>query len=278
MPASTMTPSVVAIEAAERLGLAVTDPVLVQETNNTVLWLAPHPVIAKVGTHAGSAELLVREHDVASALVALGAPVGRPLAGVGPIRHAATGFLVTLWDRVDHDANGEPPGLIVGASLRSVHEALALCDVSLPSFRVGLQRARSALADDARTPALAAFDRAFLRDAFDDLLDELDSYSLIDQGLHGEPHDGNRLLTRAGLRWIDFEAACVGPVEWDLAVLAQDARAQFRDVDPELLRLLETLNSARTSTWCWIQARFPEMRWHAEHHLAVVRARSPHQT
>ncbi len=162
-----MTPSVVAIEAAERLGLAVTDPVLVQETNNTVLWLAPHPVIAKVGT----------------------------------------GFAVTFWDRVDHDADAQPPGSTVGQSLRCVHEALALCDVILPSFRVSLQRARSALGDDARTPALAAVDRAFLRDAFDDLLGELATYSLIDQRLHGEPHDGNRLLTRAGLRWIDFKAA-----------------------------------------------------------------------
>jgi len=273
MSGSSTTPGVAAVEVAERLGLAVTEPVLVQETNNTVLWLRPHPIIAKVGTHSGSAELLVREHDVASALAELGAPVGRPLSGVGPMRHAATGFVVTLWDRLEHNADAEPPGSTVGASLRGVHEGLRLCDVTLPSFRVGLQRARSALADDARTPALAAVDRVFLRDAFDDLLGDLASYSLIDQGLHGEPHDGNRLLTPSGLRWIDFEAACLGPVEWDLAFLARDARSEFHDVDPELLRLLETLNSARVSTWCWIQARFLKMRWHAEHHLAVVRAR-----
>jgi hypothetical protein len=49
-------------------------------------------------------------------------------------------------------------------------------------------------------------------------------------------------------------------------------RGAARDYPPKII-VLETLNSARVATWCWVQARFPEMRVHGEHHLAVVRAR-----
>lgn len=236
------------------------EPVLVQETNNTVVWLRPHAIIAKVGTHPNSDDLLVREHEVASALAARGAPVAPPLPGAGPIRHPATGFVVTLWRRLAHDGDAQPLGSLVGASLRGVHDALARCDLKLPSFRVGLRRARTALSDDLRLAALHATDRSFLRDAFDDLLTELDGRTLTARALHGEPHDGNRLLTPSGLRWVDFEQACRGPLEWDLTFLPDDARAEFSEADPELLALLQTLNSARVATWCWMQARFPDMR------------------
>jgi hypothetical protein len=31
----------------------------------------------------------------------------------------------------------------------------------------------------------------------------------------------------------------------------------------------------RVATWCAVEARFPEMRIHGEHHLRVVRSRWP---
>ena len=251
------------------------DPVVLQETNNAVFWLRPLPVIAMVGIHPDSSEFLVREHDVASALTGLGAPVGAPLPECSPGRHRATGFVVTLWQRLDHDPYAEPPGSAVGASLREVHEALSICGVRLPSFRLGLGRARAALADDSRLAALPAADGAFLRAAFEDLTARLHSRSWRDQALHGDAHDGNVLATPRGLRWIDFEAACRGPLERDLASLSSTARAAFGDVDTGLLDLLQTLNSARVATWCGVQARFPEMRRHGTHHLGIVRERWP---
>ena len=39
------------------------------------------------------------------------------------------------------------------------------------------------------------------------------------QPLHGDAHPGNVIATREGLVWIDFEDACLGPVEWDLATM-----------------------------------------------------------
>jgi Ser/Thr protein kinase RdoA (MazF antagonist) len=260
-----------AIGVADQLGLILDEPLLIQETNNTVVWLRPHPIIAKVGTHAYSAETLIREHDVASALAAKGAPIAPPWPETGLMRDGETGFVVTLWSRLDHDPNAEADGLSVGQSLISLHEALNQCDVTLPSFRAGLKHAGIALFDDWRIAALAPGDRTFLRAAFTDLVGRLDEHSFPEQRLHGEPHTGNFLLTPTGLRWIDFEATCRGPVEWDLAFLSADGVTTFHDVDLELLALLQTLNSVRVATWCWVQARFPEMQRHGEHHLALVR-------
>jgi Ser/Thr protein kinase RdoA (MazF antagonist) len=267
-----------AIDVANQLGLILDEPLLIQETNHTVVWLRPFPIIVKVGTRGDSAEALIREHDVASALAVRGAPIAPPLPGVGTMRDRETGLVVTLWSRLDHDPNAQADGPIVGQSLSRIHEALDGCDVALPSFRDGLERTRIALFDDLRITALSPVDRAFLRAAFTDLMSRLDERTFPEQPLHGEPHVGNYLLTPTWLRWIDFEDACRGPVEWDLAFLPADGVATFKDVDVDLLALLQTLNSARVATWCWVQARFPEMRRHGEHHLALVRDSWPNAT
>jgi hypothetical protein len=140
------------------------------------------------------------------------------------------------------------------------------------SGRQGRETARAALDDDNRVAALDPADRAFLRSAFADLIVQLDTRSFVHRPLHGEPHDGNSVVTPEGIRWIDFEAACVGPVEWDLTFLPNVGVAAFPNVDRDLLGLLRTLNSARVATWCWVQA---EMRRHAELHLERVRDQWP---
>jgi hypothetical protein len=120
--------------------------------------------------------------------------------------------------------------------------------------------------------ALAETDRSMLRTVFDYLSSELDErrgYSEL--ALHGEPHSANLVATTEGLRWIDLEGVCTGPLEWDLAFLPEEATAVFPAVDYEMLKLLRTLNSARVATWCWAGWEFEEMRWHARHHLEHVR-------
>ena len=51
------------------------------------------------------------------------------------------------------------------------------------------------------------------------------------QPLHGDAHPGNVIATREGLAWIDFEDACLGPVECDLATM-MDAGASARATGP----------------------------------------------
>ena len=257
------------------LGMNLGEPALIQETNHTVAWLRPYPVIAKVGTRRDSAAALRHEYEVASAIAAGGAPVAAPRPGIGPLVDLESGFVVTLWSRLEVDPALRLEEADRGTSLRLIHEALARIDVALPSFRVGLERTRIALFDDRRMAALPEQDRFFLREAFEELIGSLNGLTFPEQAIHGEPHNGNCLATSEGLRWIDFEDACRGPVEWDLAFLTAEARGNFENIDRPLLELLTTLNSARVATWCWVQARFPAMRSHGQQHLSVVRARWP---
>jgi len=150
-----MTPAMrAAVESGRDIGLTISDPVLVQETNNTVVWLYPEPVIAKVATRREAAEDLQLEHAVAVELVGLDAEIAAPLRGAIPTVHETTGYVVTLWERLVEEPQVQVPEAELAGSL--------------------------------------------IR-------------------LHGEPHDGNRISTAAGIRWIDFESCCVGPLEWDLA-------------------------------------------------------------
>jgi Ser/Thr protein kinase RdoA (MazF antagonist) len=155
-------------------------------------------------------------------------------------------------------------------SLARLHDALAETTLTLPSFRSSLMRARRALDDDSLMTAMAPADRAFLQNAYDEGLSVLGVTATSEYRLHGEPHDGNRLVTSAGLRWIDFESCCVGPLEWDLAFQPREVDAHLIDIDHELLALLRRLNSARVATWC-LASRFPGMRRHGELHLALLR-------
>jgi hypothetical protein len=268
-------PDRLAVEAAIRVsarhGFVSAKPRLLQETNNAVVWMRPHEIVAKVGTRPHSAEGLSREHAIAVALALGGAPIAPPLQDVAPSVDDETGFLVTLWNRLHIDADDEVPAREAGLALDRLHQHLARFDGQLPDLRSKLEAARGALADNQVMTALPPNDRSMLRAAYDGLWASADSFEYERMALHGEPHDGNLLATPTGLKWIDLEGACLGPLEWDLAFLPEEAAKVFSSVDGDLLSTLRLLNSARVATWCWSRFDLPEMQWHARFHLDAVR-------
>ena len=266
-------------EAATRAALAVgaeagwasTDPVVLQRSNNIVLWLQPHPIVAKVGTWPTSLQSLGREAAVCGQLAPAGAPAGVP-ATPGIAVHEATGFPVSLWHRLEvvEGAVGQPAEL--AHALQAVHRSLHDIDLELPSFFEAFDHARVTLFDDAAMRQLPPADLALVRERFDALEGELRSRPLVEQALHGEPHLGNVVLTPDGPRYIDFEGVCTGPLEWDLASVDLEIAGCFPDIDHDLLALDTRLNSARVATWCFANAHLPEMRSHGEIHLALLRS------
>ena len=74
---------------------------------------------------------------------------------------------------------------------------------------------------------------------------------LEEQLLHGEPHPGNLLDPIGGLRFIDFETCCRGPVEFDLAHAPADVGRHYPGLDPGLLDQCRTLVLAMVTSWRW---------------------------
>lgn len=89
------------MEVGKTCGIEVTEPALLQETNSTVLWLRPSPVVAKVATRTDSKLDVRLEHAIASELATLGADIAVPLLALEPVEHLSTGFVVTLWERLE---------------------------------------------------------------------------------------------------------------------------------------------------------------------------------
>lgn len=256
---------------ARQFGIISPDPLLLQETNNTVVWLRPEPVVAKVAVRAHSRVDLRLEHAVAAELTALGAEIARPLPATSPVTHAGTGFVVTFWERLEGLQRTDVPAPELAASLRGLHAALDHTEVALPPFGAMLLKAREVLDDDAAMAALPLQDRTFVRDVYDQGLMALERVSFDGRRLHGEPHNGNRIETSRGLRWIDFESCCFGPLEWDLAFQPPEVVRLFPEADEGLHALLQRLNSARVATWCWAGAHHPEMRHYGARHIALLR-------
>lgn len=85
----------------------------------------------------------------------------------------------------------------------------------------------------------------------------------------GSPHSGNIMVTRTGIRFLDFETACTGPLEWDLVHAGEDRPRLPGPPRPALLGVCRGLVSVNTPAWCWAEYGHPALRWHAEHHLAA---------
>jgi hypothetical protein len=259
-----------ATEVAEHFGILSTEPLLLQETNNTVVSLRPEPVIAKVGVRVRSQDEIRLEYAVAFELAALGAEIARPIQGTQPTSHTDTGFIVTLWERLDGADRATVPPDELARSLRRLHFALDQTQVALPSFRGMLTKASEALEDDSIMAALRHVDRELLRASYEQGFVALEGASFDEFRLHGEPHGGNRIETAEGLRWVDFESSCTGPVEWDLAFQSDEVVDLFPEADLGLLALLRKLNGARVATWC-LASRHQQMQEHGEMHLALLR-------
>jgi thiamine kinase-like enzyme len=264
-----MRPEAAAVAIASRFGLRVTAPVCLADSNNVIVWLAPSPVVAKVGTghhHALSLELRVAQH-----LVRMGAPVVSPATELPQQVHHVGGFVATFWQYRRHDRTEVHPEILAMA-LAALHEALATYPGALPSFEEELHRFGQVLSQPQRSPALDDTDRNLLLVALDRFRMELASCATDRRALHGSPHSSNVLVMRGQPQFIDFETVCQGPLEWDLAHAAREVVAAYPGgFDSEVHGWCAALVSVKTAAWCWARIDHPDLRWHAEHHLGVVK-------
>jgi hypothetical protein len=229
-----------ALAVAAEHGLRCEEPVVLRDAWHVLVHLRPAPVVARVSTaipypEGPHPEDLVRELAVAAHAARAGAAVIPPADELDPGPHRRDGRIVTFWRYVE--PQGEVDARLAGRLLRTIHEGLADYDGPLPP---------------AGHPADLVAVLAALEPSDDvDLLRELAGRtpSLDGQALHGDPHLGNCLSSAPGPLWHDFECACRGPREYDLAALvlrdrhsgyppAREALAAYGPHDADLVDAL----------------------------------------
>lgn len=254
---------------ADDLGVGTSRARILRDSNNTVVHLAPVDLVARVSTTPHSRGSLEADLRIGRYLAARGAPIGRPATEVDPGPHFCSGFTVTLWEYHEQREGEQLSPTLVADALRAFHKAFRPFEGHLVPFTDHMDEAGKVLRDCSLTPALATPDRQLLQSRYESLKEALASVTFEAQPLHGEPHlDGNVLCTREGPLFIDFEAACLGPKEWDLTALPREVAAFYPHVDRFLLELLSDVRSLTVATWCWMQPdRALEVAEAAQHHL-----------
>lgn len=269
-----------AIEAssavARSLGIDCSRPTILKDSNNTIVRLAPTPIVAKVATTTSRPDapaLLKRELSIGLHLASRHAPIAPPASSVSPGPHRHGAMVLTLWELRDHDPDRGVEPALLAAVLKRFHEAFVGYPGELPAFTGQVEKAGKVLSDPSRTPTLPQDDREFLRAVQQRMVISIQSFDFPVQPLHGDPHlDGNVLRTADGPLFIDFEASCIGPKEWDLSSLGGGVASFYPPIDSALLEILSLTRSLCVAAWCWMQPeRAPEVEEAARFHLSRLR-------
>lgn len=282
---------------ARRLGLGPVQPVVIGRHSNLALRLDPLPWVARVATgtagpRPGEVHAL-RELRLCQVLAAQGAPALRPAPPelAGP--HLQDGWRMTLWPLLQVLPTAPDPRA-AGAALARCHATLA---ESVPTAGMSawapLDEAMRLLAMPRVTHAAAPADLALVQARLDGLAQALHAHPAACQWLHGDAHLNNVVATAAGPCWLDWEDACTGPLEWDLAGLVAAARvlgsqrdwselalAGWREQGPPIDEgVLAACIEARTLfvvAWSWwLGPQDPRRAARLQARLAWVRDKNP---
>jgi hypothetical protein len=234
---------------AAGLDLPVDDAIVLSNSNKLALRLLPCEAMARVAPEGQSVAQL--EIDVARQLAETNGPVAALEPRVAPRAYERDGFVVTFWTYYPPIRPDAISPNDYADALERLHAGMRTVDVAAPHFTDRVADAQRLVADSDRTPALANDDRALLDWALRNLADAIRDRGADEQLLHGEPHPRNVLITKTGLRFIDLETCCRGPLEFDLAHVPEAVSDRYPNVDRPLLRECRTLMLAMIATWRW---------------------------
>jgi thiamine kinase-like enzyme len=170
---------------------------------------------------------------------------------VEPRVYERDGFVLTLWTYYEPLLPREVSPADYANALERLHAGMRKLDVATPHFTDRVAEAQQLVASRDRTPALADADRELLSNTLRTSRRAIEDRGAPEQLLHGEPHPGNVLSTKNGLRFIDLETCCRGPVDFDLAHVPEEVSGRYPDADQDLLRECRILVLAMVAAWRW---------------------------
>jgi phosphotransferase family enzyme len=264
-----------AISTASALGLTVDDAIVLHDSNKLAVRLLPCDVLARVAPVAH--QVAQFEVDLAQRLSETGSPVAALEPRVEPSVYEHDGFVVTLWTYYEPLSPPEVSSADYANALERLHAGMRKLDVTTPHFTDRVAEAQQLVASRDLTPALADADRELLSHTLRTPRRAIEDRGAPEQLLHGEPHPGNVLSTKNGLRFIDLETCCRGPVEFDLAHVPQEVSDGYPDADQELLGECRMLVLAMVAAWrCDPGDRFPNGQRAARKLLNALREGPPY--
>jgi Ser/Thr protein kinase RdoA (MazF antagonist) len=234
------------MSTASALDLAAGDAIVLHNSNKLAVRLLPCDVFARVA-HAGR-EVARFEVELAQQFAEAGSPVAALDPRVEPLAYKRDGFVITLWTYYESVTSADVSPEDYARALERLHADMRSVDVASPHFtdRVAEAEQLVATCDDSR---LAGADRELLGTTLRILGRAVVDRRAVEQLLHGEPHPGNVLNTKGGLRFIDLETCCRGPVEFDLAHVPEQVSQLYPRVDEQLLRECRGLVLAMVAAW-----------------------------
>jgi Phosphotransferase enzyme family len=265
-----------ATSLAASLDLPANDAVVLHNSNRLALRLTPGDILARVAP--GWHEAAQLEVVLAQRLAALGCPVGLLEPRVDPRVYTRDGFDVTLWVYYEPVTPQLSP-VDYAKALERLHTGMREVDVPSPRFTDRVAEAEEVVANPDLSPELADADRGFLSSRLGSLRRAIDDRGAVEQLLHGEPHQGNVLSTKDGPLFIDLETCCRGPVEFDLAHVAEAVCERYPGVNQGLLAECRELVLAMVAAWRWDRGdQFPNGRRSGEELLRSLREGAPWPT
>lgn len=251
------------------------EPVVLKDSNNTVIHLAPSPVVAKVATSTlrrQTVSNLEHELNVALHLVKLRAPIVPPSPEIPTTAYWSDDLEITFWHFCPGEVRENIDHPELATAIQQFHAALASYKGALRSFTEDYAVCYSLLDSDRLSPELSRNDRRFLREVYEHLSARLQDFHYEHVPVHAEIHGGNILWTKRTPLLIDFETCSRGPRELDFLSFSEKNLSACPDLDKQLMDILRHLRSFRVAVWCWSQPnRAPEVREAAEYHLSRLR-------
>ena len=264
-----------AISTASTLDLTADDAIVLHDSNKLAIRLLPCDVFARVAQEGQ--EVAQFEVDLAQRLAETGSPVAALEPRVEPRVYVRDGFAITLWTYYDSVAHPEASPADYADALARVHAGMRTLDITAPHFTDRIEEAQQLVGTHDRTPALPDADRELLSHTLRSTRRAIEDRGAAEQLLHGEPHPGNVLSTKDGLRFIDLETCCRGPVEFDLAHVPEEVSTRYPDADRDLLRECRLLVLGMVAAWRWDRDdRFPNGERAARELLRALRDGPPY--
>ncbi|MEV6411583.1 phosphotransferase [Kribbella sp. NPDC051718] len=265
-----------ATSLATSLNLPTADATVLHDSNKLALRLTPCDVFARVA-HVGQ-EVAQLEIELALRLAEVGSPVGILEPRVDPLVYTRDGFAITLWTYYEPATPQVVPADYAKA-LEQLHAGMRKVDVPTPRFTDRIAEAQEIVANPNRSPELTDADRIFLSTKLTSLRQAIEARNAPEQLLHGEPHPGNVLSTKAGPLFIDVETSCRGPIEFDLAHAPEEVSAHYPNADQALLTDCRHLVLAMVAAWRWDREdQFPNGRQFGQELLRLLREPTPAPT